>query len=79
MLTNKIKSQLSYHGIKRSEFAKVLDIQASSLTGKYTLNQWVLSDLVALGDRTNATLCLVDNKTNEIIMKITKEDLKREK
>jgi len=77
MLSNKIKGILAINNIKIKDFAAKLKIRPTSLSSKIQNNTWLLNDIVTLAKEIDARICIVDNKTEEVIMTITTEDMQK--
>ena len=77
MLSNKIKGILAARNIKIKNFATKLKILPTSLSSKIMNNSWLISDIVTLAEEIDAKVCIIDNKTKEVIITIKPEDIEK--
>ena len=78
MITKKLKAILSLRCLAFADYARKWGITRQSLNKKRKNNTYKISDLIEFAELTNAKLVLIDEETNEILIKFNKEDLNEE-
>lgn len=80
MKSNKIKALLKIKEISNMECFKFLKLASQqSLSNKFKNEAFSADDLIKLAELTDTTLAFIDNKTNNILIKFDKSDLKDNK
>lgn len=75
MVTNKIKSLLSYYGFVFADYARYLSIKPQSLNTKAKKDAYKIDELIKLAEMTNTKLAFLD-EINQPIIIFSNEDIK---
>lgn len=76
MIKNKIKMLLNFKNVKQVDLIELLEMSsAQAINNKFAKNRFTLQDIIAICDKLDCTLKVVDNKTNKVIIDFEKEDI----
>ncbi len=78
MKYTKVSALLRLRDKTLSSFAAYLGVSRQQIANKKRKDSFTVDEFIRLADFTDTTLCFVDNKTGEILMKFdAKEDVAR--